>query len=85
MKTKIESTKQRRQHMEPDFKLGKRVVDFLPSPEELVAADEAVRVTMFLSKRSVDFFKKKAKAGDMQYQRMIRKLVDSYVERHAVA
>ena len=85
MKTKMESSKRHKQHIEPDFKLGKRVVDFLPSPEELIAADESVRVTMFLSKRSVDFFKKKAKAGETQYQRMIRKLVDSYVDRHAVA
>ncbi len=35
--------------------------DFLPSPEHLVLKEENVRVTINLSKTSVDFFKKHAK------------------------
>ncbi len=38
---------------------GIRVIpDFLPSPEELVLKDETVKVTISLSKMSVDFFQK---------------------------
>ena len=33
------------------------VADFLPLPEDLVFQDEGVKVTIALSKRSVDFFK----------------------------
>lgn len=39
----------------------KVVSDFLPSPEQLVLKDETVKVTIALSKASVDFFKNEAK------------------------
>ena len=39
----------------------KVVADFLPRPEDLVFQDEGVKVTIALSKRSVDFFKIEAK------------------------
>ena len=39
----------------------KVISDFLPSPEELALKDETVKVTIALSKSSVDFFKKEAK------------------------
>ena len=35
----------------------KVVRDFLPPPEDLVFRDEGVKVTIALSKRSVEFFK----------------------------
>jgi hypothetical protein len=61
---------------------GPRVPDFLPSPEELAKADEVVKVTIALSRESVDFFREHAKAHHTSYQRMIRRLLDEYVERH---
>ena len=39
----------------------KVIPDFLPSPEELALKDETVKVTIALSKTSVDFFKKEAR------------------------
>jgi predicted DNA binding CopG/RHH family protein len=56
----------------------KLVEDFLPSPEELVLKDEMIKVTISLSKTSVDFFKKEAKKYNTQYQKMIRRLLDEY-------
>src|SRR5690606_18065211 len=56
------------------------VPDFLQNPEELAFGDEGVNVTLALSKRSVDFFKSEASKHHTQYQRMIRRLLDSYVE-----
>ena len=56
----------------------KVVTDFLPSPEELVLKDKTVKVTISLSKASVDFFKKAAKKNNTQYQKMIRRLLDEY-------
>jgi predicted DNA binding CopG/RHH family protein len=63
-----------------DEPIGKvRVItDFLPSPEQLALKDETVKVTLSLSKTSVDFFKKEAKKYNTQYQRMIRRLLDEY-------
>ena len=58
------------------------VPDFLPRPEDLVFRDEGVKVTIALSKRSVDFFKSEARTHHTQYQRMIRRLLDAYAEHH---
>jgi len=57
------------------------IEDFLPPPSELVFREDTVKVTLGLSRRSVDFFKKQAKKHDTQYQRMIRRLLDLYVAR----
>ncbi len=56
------------------------VKDFLPSPEQLAFNEEGIKVTLTLSKKSVDFFKSEAANHHTQYQRMIRRLVDAYVE-----
>jgi len=56
----------------------KVVPDFLPSPADLVLKDETVKVTISLSKTSVDFFKKEARRYNTQYQKMIRRLLDEY-------
>ena len=58
------------------------VADFLPSPKELAFREEGVKVTLALSKSSVAFFKVEASKHQTQYQRMIRRLLDSYVEAH---
>ncbi len=59
------------------------VSDFLPAPDQLVFRDEGVKVTIALSKRSVEFFKSHAARNQTQYQRMIRQLLDAYVDAHA--
>jgi hypothetical protein len=68
-----------------DQALGRlRIVpDFLPSPEDLVFNDESVKVTIALSRRSVEFFKDEARKHNTQYQRMIRRLLDAYASHHA--
>jgi hypothetical protein len=48
----------------------KVIADFLP---------------LALSKKSVDFFKLEANKNNTQYQRMIRRLVDAYVETHSAS
>ena len=67
--------------------LGKtRVVpDFLPSPAELAFREEGVKVTLALSKKSIEFFKSEASKHHTQYQRMIRRLLDAYVDAQAPA
>ena len=60
----------------------KVVADFLPPPEELAFREEGVKITLALSKRSVEFFKREATRHNTQYQRMIRRLLDAYAERH---
>ncbi len=60
-----------------------RVVDdFLPPPKELVFREEKIKVTMSLSKSSVEFFEREAKKHHTQYQKMIRRLLDLYADQH---
>ena len=68
-----------------DEPVGKlRVIkDFLPSPEELTFKEEPIKVTMVLSKSSVQFFKKTARKHHTPYQKIIRTLLDTYVAKYA--
>jgi predicted DNA binding CopG/RHH family protein len=58
------------------------VPDFLPAPRHLVMKEEGVKVTISLSRRSIDFFKAAAGQHNTSYQRMIRRLLDSYTDRY---
>jgi predicted DNA binding CopG/RHH family protein len=60
---------------------GEIIKDFLPPPSELVFKEEKVKVTISLSKKSIEFFKKEAKKNDTNYQKMIRNLLDIYVQK----
>jgi hypothetical protein len=73
MSTKIKYT---------DEPLGeiKIIRDFLPPPSELAFREESVKVTITLSKKSIEFFKAEASKYHTQYQRMIRQLLDSYAD-----
>ncbi|MEZ4712890.1 MAG: hypothetical protein R3A44_37220 [Caldilineaceae bacterium] len=59
-----------------------RVEDFLPPPSQLIPKEETVKVTLTLSKASVEFFKSEAAKNNVSYQRMIRILVDKYVQQY---
>lgn len=55
------------------------VPDFLPSPEELAMKKQNTKITITLSSESVAYFKEAARKHHMQYQKMIRELLDEYV------
>jgi formaldehyde-activating enzyme involved in methanogenesis len=55
----------------------------LPPPAALAPREATEKVTIVLSKRSVEFFRHEAKRHGTQYQRMIRALLDSYTSAHA--
>ena len=59
------------------------IPNFLPPPEQLVLKEDNVKVTLSLSQRSVEFFKREAGKRRVPYQRMIRALVDAYADRQA--
>ena len=60
----------------------KIVRDFLPPPEQLALKEEKVKITISFSKSSVDFFKREAKRNRTSYQKMIRRVVDSYASHY---
>lgn len=60
----------------------KVVSDFLPSLKDLVFRDDTVKVTISLSRSSIEFFKQEAKKYHTQYQKMIRRLLDAYAQIH---
>jgi predicted DNA binding CopG/RHH family protein len=57
----------------------KVVTDFLPSPSELKTKSQNTKVTISLSTESVVYFKEMAEKHHMQYQKIIRQLLDEYV------
>ena len=61
----------------------KIIQDFLPPPKDLILKEENVKVTISLTKESVEFFKAEAKKHHTQYQKMIRNLLDIYVQNHS--
>jgi len=60
-----------------------RMDDFLSPPSQLIPKEATVKVTLTLSKASVEFFKHEAQKNNVSYQRMIRTLVDKYAQRYA--
>ena len=60
----------------------KVVRDFLPPPHELVIEEDTVKVTIGLSRSSVEFFKREARRNQTAYQKMIRRLLDVYAARY---
>lgn len=61
------------------------LLDNLPTLDDLAAREETVKVTITLSKLSVEFFKSEARARSTQYQKMIRRLLDEYVQRQVTS
>jgi hypothetical protein len=57
------------------------ITDTLPPPDQLVPRDDTVKVTLALSRRSLEFFKREAAKQRVPYQRMIRALADECTRR----
>lgn len=76
--------KKRTKHKYTNEPIGniKITMDFLPSPDELVMKEETVKVTLSLSKASVDYFKDLAEKKHTHYQKMIRILLDKYASHY---
>jgi predicted DNA binding CopG/RHH family protein len=56
----------------------KIVEDFLPKPKDLVLKEEVAKITISLTKSSIEFFKSEAEKYHTNYQTMIRVLIDKY-------
>jgi hypothetical protein len=56
----------------------------LPSLDKLAQKEDAVKVTLALTKTSVEYFKREAQKREVCYQVMIRNLIDEYV-KHCVS
>jgi hypothetical protein len=50
----------------------RRVTDMLPPPDQLVPRDDTVKVTLALSRRSIEFFKREAAKHRVPYQGLRR-------------
>ena len=60
----------------------KIIKNYLPPPDQLVLKEDKVKVTISLSKGSVEFFKKEAKKQRTSYQKMIRRVIDFYASQY---
>jgi hypothetical protein len=82
MTKKMDMQKKPRKYAKGEIvRIGSPIKDFLPPPDQLVLRETNVKVTLSLSQKSVEFFKREAKKQRVPYQRMIRALVDAYAEK----
>ncbi len=58
------------------------IADFLPPPELLIPKEETTKITIALSKKSIDFLKDVSKKINVPYQQMIKKILDTYTEHY---
>jgi predicted DNA binding CopG/RHH family protein len=74
----------KRKNKYTDESIGEiRIIDdFLPKPKDLVLREETTKITLFLTKSSVDFFKSEAEKHHTHYQKMIRTLIDQYASHY---
>ncbi len=68
-----------------DMPIGKltRIPDFLPPPEELIAADRMVKVTLSLDSSTLAIFRSMAHRLGAKYQKMMREVLRGYAQRYA--
>ena len=59
------------------------IKDFLPKPEDLIFKEDTVKVTLNLSKSSIEFFKEIAQKHGSQFQKVIRNLLDRYTSHYS--
>ncbi len=60
------------------------IPDFLPPPEDLIPKEHNVRITIALHKKSIDFFRTKARRLGVPYQTMIKRVLDLYVDHYGI-
>lgn len=75
---------QKRKIKYTDERIGKVkiVADFLPNPDELVLKEETVKITLSITKDSLDFFKKEGQLHHTSYQKLIRALLARYAQHY---
>ncbi len=74
--------KKKTKYTNESVQMGRRVNDFLPSPDELMMKEKSTRITINLREESLKFFKKEALRLGVPYQRLIRSIVDLYAQKH---
>lgn len=74
----MKKTLKKTQYTKGEIGKFKIMADFLPPPHLLIPREDNVKVTLTLSRRSLEFIKEAAEESHVPYQRMIRQLVDSY-------
>lgn len=76
--------KKRRRYTEgpESLKTAKVIEDIFPSPEDLLLEDETIRISINLTKSTVESFKRFANEHDTKYQRVIRRLLDEFAAQH---
>ena len=84
MKKNIRYTKAPKD-IEESLERSVEVPDFLPSPDMLVHPDERMRITIYLNKRIIDFFKQQAEEHNVKYQTMINNVLGVYASKYKQA
>lgn len=60
----------------------KRISDFLPPPEQLIAQEEKKKITLVLDESTIESFKSLASENGTKYQRMMREVLKGYAKKY---
>ncbi|OGT06785.1 MAG: hypothetical protein A2103_05900 [Gammaproteobacteria bacterium GWF2_41_13] len=60
-----------------------KITRLMPSLDRLAQKEDSIKVTLTLTKASVEYFKQEAKKREVCYQVMIRNLIDEYVKHYS--
>ncbi len=82
MKKNAKKNKKKIKYTDEPIGKVKIIPNFLPSPDNLVLKEETVKITLSLTKESINFFKKEAEARHTKYQKMIRLLLHQYASHY---
>ena len=63
---------------------SKRIIDFLPAPEDLIKKVEKEEIIITINKESLDFFLKASAKYNVPYQVMINNLIENYTKRVSI-
>jgi hypothetical protein len=62
--------------------LARAIPNFLSPPEDLFPIEDTLKITLRLDRRSVEFYKERARRHGTKYQRMMREILKRYALHH---
>lgn len=60
----------------------KKISDFLPPPDKLIASEDKRKITLVLDDATVESFKAMASENGIKYQRMMREVLKGYAKKY---
>ncbi|OGR89148.1 MAG: hypothetical protein A2992_09785 [Elusimicrobia bacterium RIFCSPLOWO2_01_FULL_59_12] len=77
--------KKRKDNIDEDMPIGpvRIIPDFLPPPDQLIfPGEQTQKITLLVDRKSLAFYKDRARRYGTKYQRMMREVLKRYARQH---